>query len=213
MLAEGQKLGTFLRGTRDYVQGTQLLARTAALVLDQTARLEQAAFSHITDHDALAFLVGTEPEGVEILGRCRFAGNKGPMDFVWASAPDPAPQLDADMGIDFSVSGRLESGDAEASFGRIAALEEMLNVLVQGLKTHHSALFPGAKDIWFTGLRKANFPATWPEAWPGGTIGFADFRAQERDGRIQTMCRADLTSQAGETLSAYVTFAAKRETD
>ena len=204
-------LGTFLRGARTYVQGTQLLARTAERVPGPGVTLEQVVFSQITDHDAIVFDAGaTLPGNADVLGRCRFDTQNGPMDLVWIAAESEAPRKDEDMNIAFSISGELPD-DASIAFSQIDSLEDMLNVLVQGLKSHHARHFAGATDIWFTGLRKAALPVVWPSDLNAGEMLVSQFREQDHNGQIQTMCRADIHFASAEPLSAYVNFACKWE--
>ena len=50
-----QALNVYIRGTRDYVQGSQILARTAELVgADDSTLLASAKFTQITEREVLA---------------------------------------------------------------------------------------------------------------------------------------------------------------
>ena len=212
-MARTSPLGVFLNGSRTYVQGTQILARSAEAVFeDGSGLLRQATFHSITDR-----LVTLTPadQAADLpaapLGRAVYEDAQGnALSVVWHAQDGAAPRADRPLSCTWR---RQDQGQAHPLSARFALAgltsgEDYLNALIQAIKGLHDALAEDVHDIWFTGLRRADIPMG-PFPASSGTLTITGDRLMGRDGAFQSIQRTCFEDGTGLSINGVVTFAFK----
>ena len=204
-------LPVVLNGARDYVQGTQIVARAAEHLRGRGASdLLSASFHEITDRE-VALCEGPPGEGRPILGEIAVRGADGgrarhALVALGRQAPRETRRMRA-RAVEASATGSL---DAVFDLSGIAGLEDALDALVQSVKGLHERLGDDVSDVWFTGLRGRTF-ALSPEALPedGGRLAITFGRLMRGGERWQTLMGFSLEAPGGGTpvLAGGLTFA------
>lgn len=209
-------------GTRDYVQGTQMVARAADCLAAETGRapvLQAATFYRITDkgvglvpctadtaHDTTAM--------PDLLGTLVFGDEDGPRHFQLVEMTDPAPRRALDVAarwseIDGARSTKLSSRYAITG---VARGEDFLNAIVQAVKLLHEDLADDVRDVWLTGFRSANIPMSDDFAVSDGTLVIQARRAMNTDAVWQTLQMVRFLDPNDQPVAqAAVTFTFKSE--
>jgi len=189
-----QPLTVGLRGTRDYVQGSQILARSAEIVAAEygpEAVLVTAKFTRITEQGVL-LVVGddsAEAGGAEI-GRGQFAVGDERVAVRWHELPGPKASRIDDVDrstFDLTLDGE---GGGRTNFAIAGDIESYLAAVIECVKALHAARGTRVTDIWFTALMGARLPVG--PAYP--TSGSLTVTAKiERivEGRLQTLSLVD----------------------
>jgi hypothetical protein len=178
-----------LRGTRDYVQGSQILARTGELLAaeaDAPIALVAAKFTRITDQGvAVALADGDAFDGPEI-GTARYDQGGTIRTVRFHEVPGPqAPHLDEVA----KVTGGLAVGDDGAvscAFAIEGTFEAYLVAVIEFVKAAHAARADGVRDIWFTALAGAHLPLA-PGYPREGTMRLEPRIERVVEGRLQTL--------------------------
>ncbi len=187
-----------LRGTRDYIQGSQILSRTGELVQaesDVPVLLISAKFTQITEQLVrVALDPADEDDGVEI-GRAQYEadGERRTVRFFEVAGP-PAARID-DVAKVTSGLEVDEEHNAVCSFAIAGSFESYLVAVIEFVKAAHATRGADVVDIWFTALMGARLPltATYPTA---GTLRLTPKIERIVDGRLQTLGLVD-TEGAG----------------
>lgn len=163
-MGKKQQADVFLRGTRTYVQGTQIVARAAELVEGGPAVFTGCKFTAITRN-----MVSFGTEGADgSIGSVTF-GNEGGTESLFHVFDDETPAPGNDTPLDATVSLREIAEDGTSSDFEIVcetSFESRLNALVQAVKEHQDRAYENVYDNWFTGLRRIVMPVA-----PGDTSG------------------------------------------
>ena len=196
-----------LRGTRDYIQGSQILARTGELVAAESVEpvaLLTAKFTRITEQGVRVALDEDDAaEGVE-LGRAQYTrgGERRTVRFFEVPGPaahriDDVPKVTSELIAD-------AAGAASCSFAIAGSFESYLVAVIEFVKAAHAARGEDVVDIWFTALMGAQLPlaATYPTA---GTLRLTPKIERVVDGRLQTLGVLD-TEGAGAPPSFQICF-------
>lgn len=205
-------LPVFLNGSRTYVQGTQILARTAdAIAFDGEVVLKQAVFQNITDRGVA---IAEAPGPTETaLGRAQFTTADGETRAVnWVALGEGAPRKSVSLPCRWAKTDTASDHPLSATFDieNLSSGEDYLNALIQSIKGLHDALASDVRDIWFTGLRRSNIPLPgFPET--KGTLHLTFDRIMGRDGEYQSIQRTKFEGASGQVIEAVVTFAFKSE--
>lgn len=178
-----------LRGTRDYIQGSQILARTGELVQaksDAPVELISAKFTQITEQLVrVALDAADEDDGVEI-GRAQYAvaGERRVVRFFEVAGP-PAARIDDVAKVTSGLAIGPDHG-ATCSFAIAGSFESYLVAVIEFVKAAHAARGEDVVDIWFTALMGAHLPqtATYPTT---GTLRLVPKIERIVDGRLQTL--------------------------
>ena len=188
-----ETLAVGLRGTRSYVQGSQILARTAELIAAEAAEpalLVSAKFTKITDRGVLvAFDAADLPAAFEV-GRAQFAVGKARrvMRFFEVEGPE-APRIDD---VPPSTRGLVTTGDGggHADFAIDATFESYLSAVIECVKALHAGRGRHVTDIWFTALVGGRLPiaSDYPRA---GVLRVTPKIERIVDGRLQTLSVVD----------------------
>jgi hypothetical protein len=184
-----------LRGTRDYVQGSQILARSAEIVAADhpDAVLVAAKFTRITRQGVVAVLGDGDADGEEIgRGRLDLGGER--LEVRWLELPGPeAPRIDDVPG---ATSG-LEpdgAGGGTCSFAIAGTFESYLAAVIEFVKALHARRGERVADIWFTALMGARLPVA--AAYPtSGTLTATAEVERLVGGRLQTLSLVDTTGR------------------
>lgn len=191
----------FLRGDRDYIQGTQIVARASEVLPLGDWSLESAKFARIT-RNLVTFQKAADPDAV---GSIHFRA-PGLTETVHAIETTTAAERRDDLMPVICQYKETDAVDQTVyAFSNVATFEDLLNSFVIALKGEHERRFPGARDIWFTGLRGGDLPVSRPPA--EGLIDLNLMRRLAGEPAHQTMWRCTLTNPAGHTLHrSAITF-------
>jgi hypothetical protein len=204
------ELDVYLRGDRDYVQGTQLIARACEVLSRAASGLGTATFHRITSNQ-----VGLQPSLATrspdtVVGRIELEGiTPSAWDFV--DLNQPAPRRVTTMGISTEMSTLESPLNAVYRFDvESGDLESILNVLVQSIRALHQALDPLVHDVWFTGMRRFPIPLCgWPDL-KAGAVRISRRRVGRSGDQYQSLVESVIEDAAGiELCRGFVTFAFK----
>jgi len=178
-----------LRGTRDYIQGSQILARTGELVQAESATpvvLVSAKFTQITEQGVrVAFDAADADAGTEI-GKAQYEvqGERRTVRFFEVVGPtahriDDVPKVTSDLEVD-------AKHNATCRFAIVGTFESYLVAIIEFVKAAHAKRGEDVVDIWFTALMGAKLPltATYPTS---GTLRLTPKIERLVDGRLQTL--------------------------
>jgi hypothetical protein len=196
-------LAVTLKGARDYVQGSQMLARAAEVVGADI--LLACAFHRLTASAVAATMLSPgERPPEEACGDAEFARGRERVRVAFMEQPGLAPRAGDTAGwtLGAVVESKLEG---EFAYAGAAHFESRLEVVVRALKTLHEAeAGPGARAI-FTGVRRASFACgTLPDA---GILRIASLRALQTAGGWQTLSRLELSPEGAPPQAALASFA------
>lgn len=184
-------LNVYIRGTRDYVQGSQILGRTAELLAaDSSAQLVSAKFTQITERGVLAVFDAAEAGDALEIGRAQFVTGAGRRTVRFCEvAGGKAPQID-DVP---RVTANLETdgkGTGSTTFAIAGTFESYLGAIIEFVKSAHAQRGDAVTDIWFTALMGARLPlsASYPQT---GTLRVTPKIERMVDGRLQTLSLVD----------------------
>jgi len=210
-LADNALLDVFLRGERDYVQGTQMIARLAERLGPGNWVLDQAQFARITLHGLAIGETENAPEtgGPPEVARIRFTdGGAGRQEFRLTEAAGLAPRRDQPLPVSVSRTGDLPAGGdcpvpARWTYQGAQNIEGMANVVVQAIRAEHGLRWPGSRNIWLTGCRRLHLPVAGGHLATGHLL-ISLYRRLGTTGQNQTVWNVDLPDTG---LSGMVTFA------
>jgi hypothetical protein len=184
-----------LRGSRDYVQGSQILARTAELVATENpeATIVAAKFTRITDHGVCVTFDDDAPAGT-VLGSARFRVDGGERTVHFhKEAAGPAPRIDD---VPPSTSDLTTSGDGvgRCAFAIDGDFESYLAAAIEFVKAVHAARAERVSDIWFTALAAAALPIE-PIYARAGTLTITPKIERVVGERLQTLGTVETTAE------------------
>jgi len=208
-----QPLNVYIRGTRDYVQGSQILARTAELVgADGSALLASAKFTQITERGVLAVFDDADAGDALEIGRAQFVTATGRQTVRFCEvAGDKAPPIE-----DVSrVTANLETdgkGTGSTTFAIAGTFESYLVAIIEFVKAVHAQRGERVTDIWFTALMGARLPidASYPRT---GTLRVAPKIERVVDGRLQTLSLVDTEGEGNAPPQFQICFSCVVEND
>ena len=205
-----------LNGARSYVQGTQLIARSAEALAEArpgaAITLRSAAFHRMTDRH-VDLSIGAEAEQVgDPIGVLNFGSNDAPEVAYLYEPGATAPRRDIAVAAAWDKCAADHDGVLSAGF-ELSGLhtgEDLLVAIVQTVKGLHEALAEDVKDVWLTGFRSANIPMAGPFPDPEGVLQLQSRRVMKSDGVWQTLQMASFVGrQGGDPIRAAVTFSFK----
>lgn len=203
-------LDVFLRGARDYVQGTQIIARVADAIGDERAVLSRAAFSSITRRKIMARARHELAEDETVVGHVAFDVGGVECERVIVESREPAPRRDVGMDLSIEMIRQTSRLSAAYAYRRAGDFEALLNVVVQGTKCLHDALDQSVRDIWFTGIRGFPLPVGRGLQPQAGFVDITCLRVMRRECQYQSLLRVAVADPEGSPVCAgHVTFAFK----
>lgn len=146
----------FLRGQRNYIQGTQIVCRAAEFLGDPEAVLTECKFSDITEN--LVSFSLDKPQSA--IGSVGFISGAGDRKIVYViDQGTPAKRNDAPMHIEVVSYETSDTPDTAHCHVRCHNnFESILNAIVQAVKLHQKESYGDITDNWFTGLRRVSLP-------------------------------------------------------
>ncbi|MFM7552929.1 MAG: hypothetical protein ACKO7Q_08825 [Actinomycetota bacterium] len=196
-----------LRGTRNYVQGSQILARTAEIIARDhpDAALVTAKFTRITLRGVeLVVGEGEAPSGGDEIGRGQFQTGGERLAVRWFEAPGPeAPRIEDVPG---ATSGLAPdgAGGGRADFAIAGTFESYLAAVIECVKALHAGRGERVSDIWFTALVGACLPAA--PAYPTAGSLAVELKVERMvEGRLQTLSVVE-TAGAGAPPAYQICF-------
>lgn len=207
-MSETKILPVFLRQNRDYVQGTQMIARAAESLDGEGWVLDQALFLAMTDR--LVTLSEPPLSDADLIGHVKFLRGGEQRVFYFGRIADAAPLNNVAMPIQVQRLPDADKTAATYDFSHAVSFEDLLNVVVQSIKAEHEHVFPNAFDIWLTGVR--NFHLAVGTRHPGdGKIRLVRQRIMVSAEVYQSLWSVALEGRDGFSSRGFVTFAFKSE--
>lgn len=206
-----QALPVFLRGDRNYIQGTQIVARLAERVASEGSRLTQATFSRITAN-TVCWLPPGLGETDQLIGQVHFVKDGQEQAYRLLDSGEAAPRMDKAMDVQLTLVKAPAPLAGQYRFETPGDLESLLNVMVQAVKALHERLDPGVHDVWFTGMRQFALPV---QGWSGPFSGVIDIRHRRlvrRGPQYQSLVEVIVSGHDGQARQQGVfNFAFKSE--
>lgn len=201
------ELNVFLRQSRNYVQGTQMIARSAELLGESCWFFEQALFSTITD-SPVVIAPADDGSDEDVIGRIVFSNATDEKIFRLKKSTGRIPRRDIPMPV--KVEFVAEEPDAiHYRFEGATDFEGLLNVMVQSVKSEHERVFPSAQDIWLTGFRGFHLLVDIVLSQGKGFVRLRRGRVMGSNGAFQTLWGISLSDAKGEVATGTTTFAFK----
>lgn len=203
-------LDVFRRGTRTYIQGTQIIARACEAFDFDDAVFEQAVFHRITGQIVRAELDCEASSDAIAMLQFRLGDERHAVSIF--ETGNAAPRRDDPMEIDLQPGQR--DGDAcVRGLTMRATFESRLNVIVQSVKSDVEARYPAAADVWVSGFRNLSIPVSGSRQTElqEGQITTKLERVLVRGPITQTIWSFTLREGSGIAASGYTTFALREE--
>lgn len=201
-------LPVFLRGERNYVQASQILARTAehlAASWSDEAMLRECSFRKLTGKHVAAEL-GTNPNDV-VPGALGHAIFSKPGEVLKAHFMEMQDAAERRLIAERATVDRDPSGDpCVFLFRNATTFEDVIVVIVQALKRFHADLADAPYDLWFTGMRNAELAIgdRRPEV---GEIEIELIRLMGTVPQFQSLCRVTVKGENAPNHVVPCTFA------
>ena len=200
-------LAVDLLNGRNYVQGSQTLARLCGLPVLEGATLLQARFTRITDRLVGARLRGAVVADPAVIGDVDFVRDSVPFAWEIVELEGMAPVAARPTAI--VLEGLDDDGAlcGQCRFSGALGIEGVLDVLVQAIKALHQRLAEPTCDIWFTGLREWHLPVRGPTVPAAGALQVRCLRRSSAGVRHQSLLRAAISGEGLAPAEGLVTFA------
>jgi hypothetical protein len=194
------ELDVYLRGTRDYVQGTQILGRTAdwltTALADRSLELTSAKFTQLTASPVVAVLNGWHGETKDLTpigsAKVRVAETEDELGIKYYSRANARASLTDDVPLRIGDLREEKRLGGRANFESDGGIEDLLAATVEMVKTLHSNLDECRGDIWFTSLGSATLPLARQSAATGTLIAEPQFE-RVTGGRLLTLTEITAT--------------------
>jgi hypothetical protein len=212
-------LNVFLNGTRNYVQGSQILARTAEIIQPTPGHalaLTEFAFKHTTINLvgvslADARLSAEDQIAAPVLGEALFASAQSSIRARFVELSASAPRADLPETVTLKLESGGTKGNGRFKFSGAFSFEDALRTIVQAVKKLHEALAEDAGDIWLTGMRAAAIPIDTGFPDKVGEIVVELVRLMRTPPQYQTLNRVTIAADGASLASFFVTFALRSD--
>lgn len=212
------QLKVYLNGDRDYIQGSQILARSAVLVNNQYpgSCLISAGFSHTTKHNVMAIIspgneiINHENTGREI-GRAQFVCGQTNIPVSFYETGEQANKCDLLQRVILKPEDNPQTTDNVARFlySNVRCFEDFLDMIVQSAKMHHIRSTSDIYDVWFTGIRGCMIPVMTDDETTSGITDIEIVRSTNKQRQWQTISKIEIRAENGKNHNAAVSFAYK----
>jgi hypothetical protein len=211
-------LDVFLNGTRNYVQGSQILARTAELMRPVFGSLNLTEFTFkrtsinlvgvsLADDSAANVPQSTAPP----IGDALFKSDQKPIRAKFVELPAAAPKADLPETVTLKLESGGTAGNGCFAFRGAVSFEDALRTIVQAVKKLHEALAQDARDIWLTGMRAAAIPIDKGFQDADGEIAVELVRLMRSPPQYQTLNKVTISERDGGLAPFFVTFALRSD--
>jgi hypothetical protein len=212
-------LDVFLNGKRNYVQGSQILARTGELILSNFGsgpKLTEFAFKSTTLNLVGVWLAeenaADEQQGTgHTIGDALFQSDKSSIRAKFVELSAAAPKADVPETVALKLKSGGAGGNGRFAFRGASSFEDALRTIVQAVKRLHEDLAQDARDIWLTGMRAAMIPIDRGFADSDGEIGVELVRLMRSPPQYQTLNKVTITGGDGGLAPFFVTFALRSD--
>ena len=212
-------LDVFLNGKRNYVQGSQILARTAELAQSNfgpTLNLTEFTFKNITINLVGVWLAedsaANEPQGIApTVGDALFQSDRTSIRAKFVELPATAPKADVPETVTLKLESGGAGGNGRLRFYGALSFEDALRMIVQAVKKLHEALAQDAQDIWLTGMRAAKIPIDKGFPDTDGEIEVELVRLMRSPPQYQTLNKVTITGGGSAMAPFFVTFALRSD--
>lgn len=214
-------LDVILNGKRQYVQGTQMIARSAEIAAAQKDSspviLQAATFHRITDK-AVQLHPGMPDDNSSkdrLLGTLSFVSDSALTHYTLLERQNTAPRGEIAPRATWTRRNCPDEGRLSAAFDvdGLEQGEDLLVAIVQTIKGLHESLAPDVQDVWLTGFRAGNIPMSGTLPFHAGILTIQARRSMKGDGIWQTLQMASFVpANDAPPLRVAVTFAFKSET-
>jgi hypothetical protein len=208
-------LDVFLNGKRNYVQGSQILARTAEIIQGRYGAglcLREFAFKHTTVKlVGVHFGEGEQDMSASRIGEATFGAASNGIRTGYFELSELAPKADIPESIVLNLKSGGTGGSGCFQYAGALTFEDALRVVVQAIKTLHQALAPDAYDIWLTGMRGGAIPLDRGFSAEMGEIEVEMLRLMGSPPQYQTLNRVTVRSQGSALAPFAVTFALRSD--
>lgn len=207
-----QSLDVVLNGSRNYVQGSQMLGRSAEILSREAGAvsLESCVFKRITDRRVRLCLDSDQVH--EAIGTARFRrADATSMTVNFVAEDEPAPRTELHDRFSLAVCSRADIAAGNLAFEFLGgdAFEDRANLIVQAVKAAHLDTDGPLEDLWFTGLRNGSIPLAPIPALSKGSILVKRLRTMAVDRQVQTLSHVTLKSTSA-ALATHVNFSFRR---
>jgi len=208
----GGLLTVFLRDQRDYVQGTQIIARLAEQAAPEGSQLTQARFGQITANQVRWRPAG-ELDSAARIGEVQFTRGGQELMFHIEDTGLIAPRrLDTHMGVRVTPTRTDAPLSGQYRIEHPMDLEGLLNALIQSVKNLHERLGPGIHDVWFTGMRQCALPVQHQLGLFEGHVDIRHRRMIRRGPSHQSLVEVVVSNLQGRSCHrCMINFAFKSE--
>jgi hypothetical protein len=197
-----------LNGGRNYVQASQILARTADIVHLRApdAQMVAASFNHITSRKVIASFsqIDDVPDADQPIGRAQFVSGDLHIPVSFFETDEAAPTRDLNMNVDLQMTR-----NSRFHYSNQGSFEDYLDMIIQSVKAHHIAAYPGINDVWFTGIRGCSIPVQSAPRTLAGHIDIDVVRTANNGNQWQTISKVIISTDSGCTNDAVISFAYK----
>ena len=196
----------FLVGDREYVQGTQMIARGADIIratCGEHFSLTTAAFKRITSNNVvIAEVVADEDAPSASVGYAVYDGDQGRQLLHFLDSGVIAQRTDEYRSGSCTLARSARDLTGSFVYSRVTSFEGMLSVVIRCLKLLHQALPGNVRDIWFTGCRHASLPVRDPFPANQGGIEIEHLRLMRTPSRCQTLSQVKIVGDSEVPASA-----------
>jgi hypothetical protein len=210
-------LEVFLNGTRNYVQGSQILARTAELIRPGFGPLNLTEFVFKRTSINLIGVrlddsASNEPQrGASPIGDALFQSDQMAIHATFVELSAAAPKADLPETVALKLKSGGTGGNGCFAFHGAFSFEDALRTVVQAVKKLHETLTQDARDIWLTGMRAAAIPIDKGFRDANGQIEVELVRLMQSPPQYQTLNKVTITGGKSGLAPFFVTFALRSD--
>ena len=202
------KIPVFIRGKRNYVQGTQIIARAAELIADETFNFHQASFHQITDKLLMISDNADLKESADFIGEVVFLKGLEKVNLFVIKSSYLAPIRDIPMDMEIKFVQSIEN-EIFYSLEKCNDWESLINGIVQVFVIEHKRIFPKAKDIWLTGIRNTLIPLAVQAKNEKRSLKIKLKRSYKSELNNQTLWEFSLNTPSSSSFDGITTFSYK----
>jgi hypothetical protein len=210
-------LEVFLNGTRNYVQGSQILARTAELIRPGFGplNLTEFAFKHTSTSLIGVWLDDSASNELQRsaspIGNALFQSDQTAIRVAFVELSTAAPKADLPETVTLKLESGGTGGNGCFAFRGAFSFEDALRTIVQAVKKLHETLAPDAHNIWLTGMRAAAIPIDKGFRDADGQIEVELVRLMKSPPQYQTLNKVAITGGKSGLAPFFVTFALRSD--
>lgn len=220
-LLQPEQLDVFIRGSRDYVQASQVLSRSIELLGRETdvgsPTLISAKFENITKNKILLCFKAEPTLAEQRIGSAVFEVSGERIAVFYYVEPNVTAAIIEDKQdpiIQFkNLSSPMEKPAGVAVFRSSGSVETLLEGTIAVIKRLHQEIDVGVVDVWFTAIARAALTDRISSADFEVDIRVNHFMKRVVGGRIQTLSSVDLSAPQIGTIPTFQVAFSYRNSD